>query len=392
MMELRARFSLLDRLLNGFDLHGSLCRSIVQLSNRYPRSWLIFTIMVAGIGYAFILLFPYLVFSMSRAIYPTVILMQTPQDWLILVPQICSLFIGAVFTYALFTMRFTPLAGRVLTEQEAPRLFGQLAQLRKAYGKPRIHRVILDEGDDVRVIKTPRTGFPLLTTTTLVIGLPLLQTVSPRHFRVLLARRVGQLSDRHNQISGWLFHLKSIWLQYRDQRHGNSLPSRVFGHFFALYAPVYNAVALGISRREEINADRHAHSIINDQEIVEAISFHAASRDFLASRYWPTLKRMAARTAGKLDYLPYEHMTTVARKGLTVAALNAATHRLLNIDDLRSDRPALGERLENLGHSGPLALQALKATAAELLLEGSLAAIVNDFHERWLDRFAVVKK
>lgn len=388
MTELRARFSFLDRLFNGFGLYDSLHRTLAHLPSRFPRSWLIITIIVAGIGSAFILLFPYLVVSVSRNIYPALISARSLQDWLVLGSQICALFIGTVFTYTLFTMRFTPPAGKALTEQESPRLFALLGELRKDYGRPRIHRVILDEGDDVRIVKTPRTGFPFLYTTTLVIGLPLLLTVSPQHFRVLLARRIGQLSGRHNLVSGWLFHLKAVWLQYRDKRCSNSLPSRMIGYFFSLYAPVYNTVALGILRGEEFNADRYAHSIINDQEIVAAISFHAASREFLASKYWPTIRRMAARAGGKPDYLPYDHMTTVARKSLTTAALKTAIPRLLNDEDYRSDYPPLGDRLENLGHSGPIPMQELTATAAELLPEGSLSAVVQEFHKQWLDRFA----
>jgi hypothetical protein len=308
-----------------------------------------------------------------------------------LAPLICALFIGAVFTYTLFTMRFTPPAGTVLTEREAPRLFGLVDQLRKSYGKPRIHRIILDEGDDVRIVKTPRTGFSLLYTTTLVIGLPLLLTVTPRHFRVLLARRIGQLSGRHSMISSWLTHLKSVWRQFRDQPRGGTLPSRMIGHFFALYAPVYNTVTVGIARREEINADHYAHDIINDQEVAEAISFHAAGRDFLATRYWPAIKRMTARTPGRPDYLPYDHMTAIVSKGLASPAQETVMHRLLNKDDIHRDYPTLGDRLEHLGHSQPARLEELKTTAAQLLLEKSLTEIVKDFHKWWRDRSAADK-
>ncbi len=391
MMELRARFSLLDRLLGGFGLYGSLCRGIVHLSNRYPRAWMLFTIMAAGIGYAFILLFPYLLVSMARILYPSVMSAQAMPDWQTLVPQICLLFIAAVFTYTLFTLRFAPPAGKVLTEQEAPRLFGLLNQLRKPHGNPSIHRVVLDEGDDVRVIKTPRGGFMLRSTTTLVIGLPLLLTVSPPHFRVLLARRIGQLSARRNFISSWLYHLRSTWLLFRDLRCAKLLPARMIGHFFALYAPVYNTVALGICRREEINADRYAHNIINEQEIVEAISFHAASRDFLATKYWPAIRRMAARATGRPDCMPYEHMTTLVCKGLTTAQ-DTVMHRLLNEDDFRSDHPTLGDRLDNLGHSGPAPVKEVTSTAAQLLLENSLTAIMEEFHDQWLKRFAAENK
>lgn len=386
-MELRARFSLLDRLLGGFGLHASLCRGTVLLSQRYPRPWLAVTVMAAGIGYAFIFLFPYLLVATSEAIYPTLTALQTPQDWLNLAQLVCTQFIAIAFTYTLYTMRFTPPDGRILTEQEAPLLFRLLEQLRQAYGNPRIDCVMLDEGDDVRIVKTPRNGFPVLFTTTLIIGLPLLHTVSPLHLRVLMARRIGQLSGRHNLITGWLYHLKAIWSQYRDQRRGKSLPSRIIGYFFALYAPVYNTVALGVSRREELNADRYAHDIINGQEVAETISFHAASRDFLAFRYWPTMKRMAARAGGKPDYLPYQHMTTVMRSGMATGAPHPVSQRYSHDDDFTSGIPTLDTRLDNLGHNETLPQKELKATAVQAFLKDSHAAIAKTFHRRWLGGF-----
>lgn len=388
-MELRARFPLLDRALNGVNVYNSLCRRLIHVSYGYPRLYLTFTIMVAGIGYGFIFMFPYLLLSTSMAIYATLESEQTAHNWLIVSSHICSLFMSGVFTHTLSTMRFTPPPGRLLAEREAPLLFRLLAQLRQAYGNPPIHRIMLDGGDDVRVIKTPRSGFPILCTTTLVVGLPLLHTVSPRHLRVLLARRIGQLSGRYNLVTGALFHLKGIWQQYRDQRHSQSLPSRLVGHFFSLYAPIYNTAALGIIRTEELNADRYALDVINGQEIAEAISFHAAGRDFLSSRYWPTIMRMTARTRGKPDYLPYEHLTTVARKALTTAALATATRRLFLENDFRGDNPPLGNRLDNLGYSGPVPLQELKVAAAPLFLESSLPAIVKTFHDHWINRQAV---
>lgn len=387
-MELRARLSAPGTLLNASDLLGALHRGILYLSNRYSRAWMIFAVLAAGTGYAFILSFPYLLVSECRQIYPALISAQMPRDWPLLVSHACSLLIGAAFTYTLLTMRFAP-PGRVLTKEEAPLLFGLVERIRRDYGHPRIHHLVVDEGNDVRIMKIPRAGFPVFNTTALVIGLPMLQTVSPRHFRVLLARRIGQLPIRHNLIGVPLCHLKDVWSQYGERRRGDSLPSRLIGHFFALYTPFYNALLRGVSRREELNADRWALHIINDQQIVEAISFHAASKDFLSTRYWPTIRRMAD-TEGGPSVLPYEQMTTVMRKSMTAESLEAALHRLIlfSQDDVGSDIPTLGERLENLGYTGPIPLEPLNETAAQMFLKDVLADIVKAFHRQWVEECA----
>lgn len=387
-MELRARLSVPGTLPNASDLLGALRRGILYLSHRYPRTWMTFAMLAAGVGYAFILSFPYLLFVECRHIYPALTSAQMPRDWPLVVGHVCSLLIGVAFTYTLLTMRFTP-PGRVLTEEEAPLLFGLVERLRRTYGNPPIHHLVLDEGNDVRIMKIPRTGLPVFNTTALVIGLPVLQTVSPRHFRVLLARRIGQLSIRNNLVGVRLCHLKGVWAQYGEHRRGGTLPSRMIGHFFALYTPVYNALMRGVSRREELNADRRALQIIDDEQIVEAISFHAASQDFLSTRYWPTIRRMADAEGGPA-VLPYEQMTAVMRKSMTAESLNTAAHRLVLFteDDSGSDTPALGDRLENLGYTDPIPLEPLNETAAQLFLKGVLTDVVEAFHRQWVEGFA----
>ncbi|HKJ22079.1 MAG TPA: hypothetical protein VKA13_03245, partial [Gammaproteobacteria bacterium] len=141
MMELPARLSVLDTLLGESDLRGALRRGIINLSNRHPRTWMAFTAMVAGAGYALVLLFPYFLVSTGRIVYPVLMSGQVPQDWPLFVSQVCSLLISAAFTYTLLTMRFAP-PGRVLTREEAPLLFGLVERLRQSSGNPRIHQLI----------------------------------------------------------------------------------------------------------------------------------------------------------------------------------------------------------------------------------------------------------
>lgn len=383
-MELRERLSIPHATAIGFNLRGLLRRGVIGLARRYPRSYLAMVTAAAGLGYSFILLFPYLLYSMSTALYDSAPAAQTVQDWLLCAAQAVSLALGAVFTYTLFKLRFTPPAGRELTEEEAPRLFKMLAELRRAYGKTRIHRVLLDDTLDVRVIRTPRSGLPLFTTRTLVIGLPVLQTVSPYHLRVLLARCIGQLAPRNRRLATWLYQLNDTWQQYAEHRNNASPPARLVGCFFSLYAPLYKAVSVGLAHRAELNADRCVLDVINHQEAADAISFHAASRDFLIRRYWPTIERMAARAGTRSDYLPFERLTEVTRKGLSVENLNETIARLYEAGEPLEEWPGVDERLENIGYSGPIPLQVPETTAATYFLEDALPGIVKSFDARWL--------
>lgn len=384
-MGFRELSALPHRIASGFNWNGQLLRrTAIQLARRHPRSSIALTAAVAGTGYGFVLLFPYLLYSMPQALSELAPAAHTPRDWLMLGVQATSLALGAIVTHTLLRLRFGLPAGRPLTRDEAPRLYQMLADLSDACGTPAIHAVLLDDGLDVRVVHAPRSGLSPFTRRTLIIGLPVLQTVAPAHLRVLLARCIGQYSPRSRVLGIWLHHLNDIWQQYAELRNHGSAPARLIGLFFSAYAPLYRTISLGIARRAELHADSCALTVINDQETVEGISFHAASRDFLTTRYWPTIERMAARNDDKEKFLPYRHMTEVTLKGLDAANLDATLTRLYNEEDGLHERPGFAERLENIGHARPVPLRAIELTAASCLLERTLPEIVGWFDKRWL--------
>lgn len=363
-----------------------LRRDIVQLGRRYPRAWLALTLAAAALGYGLVLLFPYLIYAMPMALYEQALAARTAADWIQCGALAILFLVGAAVTWTLFRLRFALPAGRVVSRDEAPALYRMIAELHAEYGKPAIHRVLIDDGTDVRVALTPAGGLSPWTKRTLIIGLPVLQTLSPAQLRVLLARGIGPLSLRNLDLATRLHQLNDLWAQYHGLRHHASPVARLVGRLFSVYAPFYRTLSLGITYHAELHADGCALDIINDEIVVDGISMHTATRHYLEQRYWPTIKRMVA--SGRERLLPFRHMTDVVKKGLDGQRLDDAVTRLFNEDSGFQASAGFSERLENIGHDRPLPMKTMTTTAGKELLGESLAGIVREFDQHWYDTAA----
>jgi hypothetical protein len=312
----------------------------------------------------------------------------TIMDWALIAFSVVTILICGVITWLILRTPLKPPHGLPLDHTIAPGLLDLIDELENSYGRASVHRVVLRSDFDIQLIRTPRFGFPLWTTNTLTIGLPMLLSLPPSHFKALLARRIGQASGKHNRLSGWFYQLAAIWRSYRDSYARQASPVlMLLGGFFKFYLPFYRKLAFFALRRDELEADRYALELVNDRDMAEIMSQEIITRAFLEKKYWPKIKQLVRR-GDTARYTPYRQMPKVVQKSLTaddarswlMAAIN-------NPDNLTETMPPLKSRLENIGHNKTGAPTPLTGVAAaEYIAPQALTRIVDKFDQRWLKR------
>jgi hypothetical protein len=327
---------------------------------------------VALCGYLFLFAFPILALSMPVMLAYSIASASSPEQWLGVSVQVLLLLLGGVVSYAVFQIRLPPPSGLELTPETFPRLFELLQELDDEYGRARIDRVVLRDRFEVRVVKTPRNGFPLSCRHTLVIGLPVLLTMSPLEVHVLLARRVGQLAAQDNRVNSWLYFLRDMWPQYltdcTPRRAGTLRP--VCG-FFRWYAGFYRALSVPLARNSELDADRYALRAMNDRDTARAITRQALTDSYLRRTFWPGVVQTAKQSV-RSDALPHARMAKLFAEGLPDAQIRATLERIEKQGaSARSAIPSLSERLDNIGHRKPLLPESVSVTAARFYLGGA---------------------
>lgn len=361
---LRNKLAIFDSYINPFNRRGAL-----RLSRYHPTTYLLLTLLAAAGGYLFLFLFPLLLVSMPVALYFSVPAASTPWDWSLVAVQAGLALLGMAGSANIATLRFAPPSGLALDERSFKRLFELLKEIGDIHGNPRIDRVVLRDRFDVRIVKTPRSGFSLTTSHTLVIGLPLLLTLSAIDVHALIARRIGQLAGRESRLNSWLYYLRDLWVQYlQNCENRKSWLGQPLRAFFRWYVPRYRSLSLGAARWSELSADLYAIQAINDRDAVRAICGQAMIDDYLSRVFWPGVVE-SARSSMKSEKMPHARMAELFRGGLPAEEIEILLKRIAaRRSNPGSTMPSLNERLENLAHRKPLPLKPMTVSAAQFYL------------------------
>ena len=341
---------------------------------------------------------PGLILLYGFPITAVILLMQLPQrfgtataiiDWVFFAISLLAIMVCSWMTWLIIRTPLSQPHGLVLDHASAPALLDLIDELENNYGRACVHSVALRSDFDIQLYRTPRFGLPILTSNTLTIGLPLLLSLPPSHFKALLARRIGQASGKHNRVSGWFYQLKGFWRTYRDSYARQKSPAiRLLGIFFKFYIPFYyEKLAFFAIREDELEADRYALELVNDRDMAGVMSQEIITRMFLEQKYWPKIKQLVRRGGGS-NYAPFRQMSSVVQKSLNAdEARNSLIAAINDPDKFKTTMPPLKLRLDNIGHQKPGSPAPLNEIAAAKYVETTtLRKIIDKFDQRWLKR------
>lgn len=358
-----------------------------KLAEKYPKFSFGLNVFIALIGIFFLVMFPYLVITLPSDLYHTVTHSTELKDWIDAVILLVVIALSAAFSWSIFTLKFSVPTGLDITEEKFPHLSKLIKELQDNFSNPKIDRIILRDKYEIRVIKTPRSGMPFLNIRTLIIGLPVLQTMSPLYFRALLARRIGQLSTKHTPVTTRLYFLNDIWHQFKIScKHSKNKFTKVLGYYFQLYSALYQTILMPLLQQEELEADSYGMDLINHKDMNECLVYEEVVTQFLQKKFWPKIHHLAKR-AKTPEFLPYSQMTKVIKAGVTDSEISETIQAALKIEiNHPAPMPSLNKRLNHLGHTKPLPPKRLSKTAADYYLGKSLEKIIQLFDKRWLKK------
>jgi hypothetical protein len=347
---------------------GAFAELSRSLALSRPRLYLLVAAVLALAGYAWLLLFPWLVFRSGQGLYAA-IAGSHGIAWTALLFWTLAGAGAMLVCYRLYRLRFALPAGTALDRAKHPALFELVADLSRQYDGSRIDRIVLTGDFAIDIVRTPRFALPLGATHTLLIGRPLLQCLSEIQFRCALARRLGQFSMRYNLLENWLYRLRDVWPQY-CRRVRRDIGYQPVAWFFCVYAPLYRAVTAPAAELDELAADKYAMELFSDEEVLDTITTLMVCNHYLREKYWPVVRKYAARNRRLRERL-HSGMATVLHAGLQDEAANTWLAKTLAAVERCGDPvPSLARRIDNIGFSAtrmsPLAAQ----TAAAAYLGG----------------------
>ena len=368
---------------------ASICKNTAikfnTLAERSQFLYFTLTFLLASLGMVFILLFPLLVFVGLRKVDHAIYLVFNSNDWLELAIWLPIIAISTIVSCRIIGIKLPSYSGINVNNRTVPTLVKFVTEIQQIYKLPKFHNIIISDQFILDVVKTPLFGLPLGSTNSLVIGLPVLQTLSPLHFQCALERKLGQYTKRRYFFSNWLYQLRYTWAQYNDvyaeRKHSGD---QILSWFFKFYSPLYNAASTFTYNKVNLRTDRIALQNMSDIDLLNMIEHTILSKTFLHKIYWPSIREMIVNDPQSSPH-PYYRMTQMFHKTLA----KCDTQKLLT-DALLSENASsclelsLQKRLDNIGYIRVSKPEIDEITAGVQFLGQAYHSIVGLMDRYWI--------
>lgn len=357
------------------------------LFDRHPRVYQYSLACLALLGYSFIFGLPVVTLLIASLVPEQMIDTSNYLGVSLILLEIATALLTASLSIALFQLKISLPSGRPITAEDSPKLFALIHELNLTHSgrrfQPKIQQIKLSQNFEIKIVRTPRNGFPLFFTNTLIIGLPLLQTHSPKHIKILILRQIVHLSGARSRLSSWLCYASSYWSQYSIalKKQGRT-PSFLLLLFFAWYAPLYKLMAKGTRSLECYFIDKHLSKTLGKQSFAETLVQTFFAEKFLKDIFWPQLNNKAYRHKSP-PYLPYSNIEKIL-----VDKLDDFTRQSW-LDNALSDKKQLAiklsllSRLHNLQINHPTLPSSYSMSAANYFLSDSLKTLITQMNRVW---------
>jgi hypothetical protein len=274
--------------------------------------------------------------------------------------------------------------GLKLTKEMTPDLYEVISEVRSHYKRPAIKNVVLTEKFECRIESIPRLGIPIASFNTLVIGLPILQTLSPEEFRCELSRCIGQHSKIIPSLTLFIHKSHYLWAMYNEslskyKKFGTS-PLR---WFFKYYSRLYRLIASPAIRMEELEADLFALEYINETEVFNALKSKAISETFLNTHYWPGVRDMVMKHPN-IAIKPFANLEKSVRSEAAQENRKKWLSEACSANQVPGGLvPSFRQRMQHMGHGKIRAIPVLGMNSAEKYLGDTRKNITPIIDKLW---------
>jgi Zn-dependent protease with chaperone function len=327
---------------------SALVARLEQQSRERPGWYKARVTLLAILGYGYVGIVLALLLALSAAVIASAVYLKA----LAVKIAIPILFVVGLVLKAMW-VRLSPPEGRALGPREAPALFEMLERLRRKLKAPRFHRVLMTGDFNAAVVQQPRLGLFGWHRNYLLIGLPLMKSLTPEQFEAVLAHEFGHLARGHGRMSNWIYRLRMTWARLMSALEGQrSWGTFLFRRFFNWYAPYFSAYSFPLARANEYEADATAARLVSPGALGQALTAVNVIGSYLGENYWPRIYRQAGN-------LPQPRLAPFTELGGGLASdlkdessvrrwLDQALERVTTVDDTH---PALAERVKAIGET-----------------------------------------
>lgn len=122
----------------------------------------------------------------------------------------------AIFLYIIIRSLWVSIEkpqGIEISKHDAPQLFLIIDDLSQKLNSPNFHYVLITEDFNAAVVQRAKLGIFGWYENYLIIGLPMLQSLTVEQLTSVLAHEFGHLSKNHARTANWIYRQRIHWVQ-----------------------------------------------------------------------------------------------------------------------------------------------------------------------------------
>jgi Zn-dependent protease with chaperone function len=306
--------------------------------------------------------------------------------FLIIIVAMLGMIIMFVFQaiWTALTIKSPLPVGLQLSRKEFPELAQLVDRLARDIGVNNLKRIFLVPEFNASVVQIPKYGAFGFADNYLMIGLPLLQSVSPKQLIAILSHEFGHLSSNHSKFETWIYRLSIAYSKLLANSNSQNSSGAIFKIFLNWYAPTLNAYSFVLRRRNEYQADHVAVKIAGASNTADALILIDVYALNLNEQFWSMVyQSVQAESTPPPDV--FARLGNFVKTDIESSKAQELLERCLSEQTNYADtHPCLLDRLQAIGYTSKIKLPLqTNQTAAEKYLGNSLTAVTQQLNDVW---------
>lgn len=286
---------------------------------------------------------------------------------------------------ALF-LRLPKPQGVLLKKQEATELYALIKKIRKATRCPKIHYIMLNSEFNAFISERPSIGMFGWYRRYLVIGVPLLLTLTEEELKGVIAHECGHLSKAHGKSNVKIYRAKTVWENIaREFDKENTRGSFLADGFIQRYLPALNSIYFSASKQHEYEADKISMAVVDKQTFINALLKVSLYSSLIENKFWSEMRRMSQNISNPVDDV-FFRLENEAANFIPEEIINSYVDNFMSYHSLPcSSHPSFVERMEALGALRPV-IQPADVNALRKILKNKADNVLRICSKDWSTR------
>lgn len=286
--------------------------------------------------------------------------------------------------------------GLPIRREQAPRLFALIDEVGEGLGGVRLHRAFIAGQTTAMVRQVGGLRGIGRSRNDLVLGLPLMLSLSEAQLRAVLAHELGHLRDEHGRIAAFAHRVGMRWSKLDATLSRRFFETHWLRRFAAWFIPRAFAHARAMERSHEFAADWASVQLAGGETSATALLTIAVAHEHLDKVFWAAVSQLANEQPEPPDDV-YLQLIENLRQGVDPErAKDVVEQNLQAVTGLDTVHPCLAERLHVMGFEPPPReqmnpagwLPTVERSSAAGLLGARLKPLAAELSADWRDGVA----